>query len=71
MSIKVSEFKILEVKLDEGETYTFYIHEKAALSDVLIGTKKISVKDLKALMDCFTDRYPFAFSESESSEQES
>lgn len=60
---KISEYKVLNISLEEGEEFCIRVPENPKESTVLIGSKYVTMKNLKAVLDAFVDRYPFAFSE--------
>jgi hypothetical protein len=60
---KISEYKMMNVDLGNGKEYSIQVSEDPKESFVIILGAKFPIKELKELVDAFTDRYPFAFAE--------
>jgi len=60
---KISEYKMMNVDLGNGKEYRIQVSEDPRESLVFILEAKLPIKELKELVDAFTDRYPFAFAE--------
>lgn len=60
---KISEYKVMNVSFENGMQYNIHIPSDPKNTTVMINDMLVSIVDLKQIVDVFTDRYPFAFSD--------